>query len=85
VGVTLGYSQELGMLLIEQRNRFQRGEILEILTPEHKIMQLKVEELFDDQVRPINAAPHPQQRVYLPWPEPLPKRSLLRREEKGKG
>jgi len=81
VGVILGYSQDLGMLCLEQRNRFQLGETLEILTPEHDIMQITVKELFDADLRPIEAAPHPQQQVYLPWPEPLPKRSLLRRSD----
>ncbi len=81
VGVVLGYDEHRGMLLVEQRNRFMRGETLEILTPGREVFTMDITEILDVEGRPQEAAPHPRQSVYLPWPRPLPKRSLLRRAE----
>jgi len=81
VGVVLGYDQSRGMLLVEQRNRFKRGETLEILTPGQKVYTMEVTEMLDMEGHSLEAAPHPRQSVYLPWPRSLPPRSLLRRAE----
>jgi len=81
VGAVLGYDGRRGMLRVEQRNRFARGEELEVLTPGEAIYRLAVSEIRDEEGRSLEAAPHPRQIVYLPWPHPLPEYSLLRRAE----
>lgn len=81
VGVVRGYDQRLGTVVVEQRNRFARGEKLEILTPGEKIYTFTVESLLDGEGNPVEAAPHPRQTVLLPWPRPLPEYSLLRRPD----
>ncbi|MBF7082158.1 U32 family peptidase [Desulfallas sp. Bu1-1] len=80
VGAVLGYDRPRGLLKVEQRNRFSRGEELEILTP-GETYSMKVEQILDEEGRPVEAAPHPGQVIYLPWPQPLPEFSLLRRAE----
>jgi putative protease len=81
VGVVRGYDRRLGTVVVEQRNRFARGEKLEILTPGEKIYTFTVESLLDGEGNPVEAAPHPRQTVLLPWPRPLPEYSLLRRPD----
>lgn len=81
VGVVLGYDEQRRMLLVEQRNRFARGETLEMLTPGTQTLVLKVTEILDLEGNTLQAAPHPRQTVYLPWPHPVPRWSLLRRAE----
>lgn len=81
VGVVLGYDEQRSVLLLEQRNRFMRGETLEILTPGRETFALEVTEIIDLEGNSLEAAPHPRQTVYLPWPRPLPQMSLLRRAE----
>ncbi|SFR02940.1 peptidase U32 family protein [Desulfoscipio geothermicus] len=81
VGVVRGYDQRLGTVVVEQRNRFARGEELEILTPGEKTYTFTVENLLDGEGNPVEAAPHPRQTVLLPWPRPLPEYSLLRRSD----
>lgn len=81
VGVVRGYDQRLGTVVVEQRNRFARGEKLEILTPGEKIYTFTVESLLDGEGNPVEAAPHPRQTVLLPWSRPLPEYSLLRRPD----
>ncbi|KAF1086593.1 putative protease YhbU precursor [Sporotomaculum syntrophicum] len=81
VGVVLGYDEQQKMLLVEQRNRFKRGEQLEILTPGRKTITMLVTNILDNEGNSQEAAPHPRQVVFLPWPRPLPSMSLLRRAE----
>ena len=81
VGVVLGYDAKQGRLIIEQRNRFKQGEVLEALTPGHELLSIQVNELYAEDGLSIEAAPHPQQHVYLTWPSALPERTLLRRAE----
>jgi putative protease len=79
VGVARGYDSEKGLVRVEQRNRFFRGETLEVLCPTGPNRELRVEELFDGDGGPIDSAPHPCQTVYIPCPFPPAEYSLLRR------
>lgn len=83
VGAVLDYDPGRRLLKVEQRNRFTTGQTLEILTPGMQIYQLQVSTILDEQGQQIDAAPHPRQIVYLPWPHPLPAYSLLRRAGSG--
>ena len=50
---------------IEQRNRFFRGDTLEVLSPNSTGVKLIVNEMWDEEGDPIDAAPHPQQKIYI--------------------
>lgn len=79
VGLVRGYDLSAGLAEVEQRNRFTVGETLEVLTPRGKPAMIKVDKMYDGEGTPIQAAPHPCQKVLLPAPYPLPGYSLLRR------
>jgi len=81
VGLVRGYHPDRGLLEVEQRNRFFRGETLEVLTPKGPNRSLKVESMLDGEGRAIEAAPHPRQTVFVPAKTSLPEFSLLRRLE----
>ncbi len=80
-GVVTGYDYARGLLEVEQRNRFRCGDSMEILTPGMKIIRIDVDSILDGDGRLLEAAPHPRQVVYIPFPEPVPEYSLLRRAE----
>ena len=82
VGAVLDYDPHRRLLQVEQRNRFARGEQLEILSPGMQTQPLDVAQILDGEGRSLDAAPHPRQVVYLPWSHPLPAFSLLRRADK---
>jgi len=65
--------------LVEQRNRFQKGDVLEILSPNSMGLSFPVEELYDEDGTPIDVALHPRQRVWVRCPYPLHEMDLLRR------
>ena len=87
-----GYTQECvfvavvtgeqdGLYTLEQRNRFRRGETLEVLSPHSFGERFVVETLLDETGMPVEVAPHPQQRLRLACPVKLHAGDLLRRRD----
>jgi len=82
VGVVQEYAADKGMALVEQRNHIRVGDVLEIVRPDQLSNgQVQVTALFDEAGEPIVAAPHPQQKFWLPVAEELPPFTILRRLE----
>ena len=76
--VVTGY--ENGRLLLSQRNRFFKGDTLEVLLPGESPLALTVTELYDGEGEPIDSAPHPTMALQLPYDRPLPLGCYLRRK-----
>jgi len=81
--VVVGYDEETGDTLIEQRNRFFEGDTLETVAPFVKSVSFQVQNLRDAEGNPVESAPHPKQVLRLRLPERLPIMSLLRKEREG--
>ena len=69
-----------GMAIISQRNRFFKGDTLDVLPPGGKPYEITVEALFDEYQNPVESAPHATQRLLLPVNAPMAPHSLLRRK-----
>ncbi len=78
VGLVLE-GEKKGKILVEQRNYFERGDQLELLQPQGENITFKLEHLFDEMGNPIDAARHPQQKIYIEAPTSLSAATLLRR------
>ncbi len=50
---------------IEQRNRFFKGDTLEVLSPNSAGAKLVVEEMWNEEGEAVEAAPHPQQKLFI--------------------
>lgn len=76
-----GYDDERGLLAVEQRNRFRKGDELEILSPDKRYFgkTIKVEEIFDENGASIDDAKLVQQTVYIPTEYALGKDDILRK------
>ncbi len=72
-------ASQAGTLLVSQRNRFCRGDVLEVLEPGREPFSLTVEALFDEAGTAIEAAPHPTMLCRIPCSRPVVPGSLLRR------
>lgn len=81
IAVVRGYDQGKKCLILEQRNHFRVGEVLEVLVPEGENSSLVVEHMYNEEGIAIEKAPHAQMTVYLPSEKPLPIMSILRREQ----
>jgi putative protease len=81
LGFVIRYDAERGMALVEQRNKFQVGDDLEIMSPTSKEMAFKLTELYDENNEVITSAPHAKQKVWIKVPNALKTYDILRREK----
>lgn len=72
---------EDGMLVISQRNKFCKGDELEILIPKQKPEIISVDVMFDGEDNEIESAPHPTMTVKIPCGRILPPGAILRRKK----
>ncbi|TLM99990.1 U32 family peptidase [bacterium] len=79
IGLVRGYRPESGLAVIEQRNRFQLGDEIEITGPQTDTFSQVITAMWDEDGRPIEAAPHPQQIVLIKTDRPVAARDMLRR------
>jgi putative protease len=76
VGVVEGYRD--GKLLVEQRNRFFAGDVLDVLEPGQKPFLMTATKLLNGEGEPICVAPHAAMKLQIPFDRPLQNGSLLR-------
>ena len=79
VGNVLGWRD--GLLRVRQRNHFRVGQELEILTPGREIKSFPVTAIFTEAGENREAAPHPNEILYLPCPVRAEAGDFLRRRE----
>lgn len=79
VGVVKSYDGAGKRALVEQRNRFAVGDTLEALAPGEGLYRWKLMKLTTLEGEEREAAPHPQEEVYLEVPRELAGGTLLRR------
>ncbi len=65
VGVVKAYDEAAGIATIEQRNRFFKGDELEVLMPNAPSFAFKADYMTDEEGNEIDVAPHPQMTVKL--------------------
>lgn len=54
-----------GYAHIEQRNKFCKGDMIEIMKPNGDNVPVTVLAIYDEEGNELDAAPHPQQQLYL--------------------
>lgn len=75
-GIVQGY--EDGMILLELKNKFLKGQELDCLEPKSMPFTIKADVMFDEKGNEIDSAPHPTMIVKLPFDRPVKVGSLLR-------
>ena len=70
---------ENGVATLSQRNRFFRGDTVDVLEPGARPYLLTLDELYDAEMTPIDAAPHATMRVLAKTGRPVKPGALLRR------
>ena len=71
---------------VTQRNRFFRGDELEVMTPGEEPFPLTVTEMFNEAMEPIDVAPNPMATIRIRCDRDIPQGSVLRirnRSQKG--
>lgn len=71
---------ENGRPVLTQRNKFQVGDELELVTHGHEPVSFLAEDMQDEDGNAIASVPHPMQRFTMPLPLAAEKLSLVRRK-----
>lgn len=73
--------REDGLVRIEQKNKFSVGEIIEIMKPDGRNIEVEVLAITDEEGQPMESAPHPKQVLFVKLDAELKVYDILRRKE----
>ena len=68
-----------GMIEISQRNKFLKGDELEVLMPGKKPFTFKVQKILDEKGTEMDCAPHAMQKLFIPFENEIEKGAYLRK------
>mgnify|MGYP000907799004 CR=1 FL=1 len=69
------------MAVVEQRNKMDLGDEIEVFGPYTGCFTQKIEVLLDEEDRPIESAPHPQQIVKIKMAQPVAEKFMFRKRK----
>lgn len=71
-----------GFCELEQRNKFSVGEQVEVMKPDGRNLILTVKGMKDEKGQEMESCPHPKQKIFVDFGQPLEVFDLIRRKEK---
>lgn len=78
---TVECADDQGYYRIEQKNKFSVGEIIEVMKPDGRNLEVEVKAIYDEEGNAQESAPHPKQVLYLDLGMELEPYDILRRSE----
>lgn len=81
VGVVRSWDKESKTAVIEQRNKFEQNDTLEVLTPVGENFTITASDMKDENGEPIESAPHAQMIVTLHSDKPMGEYCVLRKKK----
>ena len=76
------YDPETGCAIVEQRNKFEVGEEIEVMPAKGEPFKMVVEKMWNDKGEEITSAPHPQQILKVKFTQPVKEFDMLRKAVK---
>ena len=77
----VGERNEQGWYQTEQRNKFSVGELIEVMKPDGRNVEVTVKAIYDEDGKPMESCPHPKQTLYVDLGMELDQYDILRRKE----
>ncbi len=81
VGLVCEYDEKTHMAKVKQRNRFFKGDEIEIMRPGMDNYTQKAEVLMDEDFKDIDVANHAAATIYIKLDEPTPPDSMIRKRK----
>ena len=78
LAVVTGYDEKCGIAELSQRNKMKSTDEMEYLTPGSTGREIKPVALFDENMAPIEATPHPYMKFYMQTDTPLKEGDIIR-------
>lgn len=82
VGVVKSYDEATGYAIVEQRNKMNIGDEIEVFGPGADYFIQTIDEMYDEEGTPVESAPHPQQILKMKMLKPVKEYDILRKKEK---
>ena len=80
IGIVTDYDEKSGLATVTQRNRFFKGDTVEIIRPMKPFLTQTIERITDENGTDIEVANHAEQVVYIPVSEGLEPGAMLRKK-----
>lgn len=78
LGLVLSYDKTISTALIEQRNKFSVGDIVEIFGPNTKVQEFKINSIINENNVKCDSASHAQEKVKIYIPFEVHKNDIMR-------
>ncbi len=78
LGIVLSYDSKTGETILEQRNYFKKGDVVEFFGPNMEPTTYEINEIFDENNNLIEVANHPQMIIKIKCPFNLEKYAMMR-------
>ena len=80
-GLVKSYDPETKIAVVEQRNKMDIGDTIEVFGPKGEVFTQKLEYMTDEEGNPVDSAPHPQQILNIKMAQPVAEMYMLRKEK----
>ena len=80
-GIVKEYDKETGIAVVEQRNKMDIGDVIEVFGPEGDCFTQILDNMTDEEGNAIQSAPHPQQLLRIKMAQPVAEMYMLRKEK----
>lgn len=78
LGLVVDYDEKNNMAIVESRNYFKVGDVVEFFGPNMETFTYKINTIYNDLDEEIEVSRHPKTLVKLPIPQILEKNSMMR-------
>lgn len=76
-GIVLEYDADTKTAVVEQRNKMNIGDTIEVFGPDCEGFEFELTYMHDEDNQPIESAPHPQQILRIKFPQEVKKNYML--------
>ncbi len=81
IGVVKDFDPSTGETIVEQRNKFSVGDVIEIMEPRASYYEERILSILDEEGNSMESAPHPKQILRIPFDRTPAKHSILRKRK----
>ena len=78
LGIVLGYNEDNKCIILEERNYFKKGDVVEIFGPNIEATTFTINEIFDENDNLIDVCRHPKMIVKIPFDFKVMEGSMIR-------
>ena len=78
LGLVIGYDEEKCKVIVESRNYFKTGDVVEFFGPNMETITYEINKIYSDTDEEIDVSRHPKTVVKLPMKENIEKNAMMR-------